>query len=89
MNNPAKDLSPKGIIRAMRGLALAALHRAAPVALPQTAPFLLPAVVSSSRYIGTQQVPDRGKMPLHFARFAPARKPDPPLGPGLLFALIH
>jgi hypothetical protein len=27
MDNLAKDLSPKGIIRAMRGLALAALHR--------------------------------------------------------------
>lgn len=31
MDNLANDLSPKGIIRAMRGLALAALHRAAPV----------------------------------------------------------
>jgi hypothetical protein len=37
----------------MRELALAAPHRAAPVALPQTAPFLLPALVHCPSRLGT------------------------------------
>src|ERR1700684_964008 len=61
--------------------ALAALPRAAPVALLQTAPVLLPAVVSSNRYIGIQKVPPPAKPPLHSPRFAPPRLPDPATSP--------
>src|SRR5580692_2947997 len=65
----------------MPELAPAAPYRAAPGALPQTAPSLLPAVVSSSRQVGIEPVLESGKTPLHSARFAPAPLPHSATSP--------